>query len=88
MGEEEEKEKKARDEWVIIEEKEEDGKLMKGQIIAFNLAVEFLLYSFWHHMMYASKAYAPHVKPLKFNTVNQYPLRTLFVYFHYFIFIF
>jgi len=43
-----------------------------SKVVAFNLAVEFICYSFWHHMMYASKDYAPAVKPKKFNPKNQY----------------
>lgn len=43
-----------------------------AKIVAFNLAVEFTLYGFWHHMLYASESYAPHVKPRKFNKRNQY----------------
>jgi len=43
-----------------------------AKIVAFNVAVEFTLYSFWHHMLYASKAYSSHVKPHKYNQTNQY----------------
>lgn len=43
-----------------------------SKVVGFNLAVEFILYGFWHHMMYASSTFAPHVKPKKFNKVNQY----------------
>jgi len=43
-----------------------------SRVIGFNLAVEFILYSFWHHMLYASSDYAPAVKHKKFNKKNQY----------------
>jgi len=43
-----------------------------AKIVAFNLAVEFTLYGFWHHMLYASKTYSTPVKPRKFNKTNQY----------------
>jgi len=43
-----------------------------SKVIAFNLAVEFILYGFWHHMLYASSQFAPPVKHKKFNKNNQY----------------
>lgn len=59
---------------VRVAKRKDDKRIVvtEKQIIAFNLVVEFLLYGFWHHMLYASKGYAPHVKPAKFNPTNQY----------------
>lgn len=42
-----------------------------AKVVAYNLCVEFLLYGFWHHMMYAGQ-HTQHMKHLKFNTTNQY----------------
>jgi len=52
-----------------------------SKVVAFNLAVEFTLYGFWHHMLYASTKYAPSVKPQKFNKVNQYESSGIVKYF-------
>jgi len=42
------------------------------KVVLFNLACEFILYSFWHYMTYASAYAEGKLKEKKFNPVNQY----------------
>jgi len=52
-----------------------------SKVVGFNLAVELICYSFWHHMLYSSTVYAPPAQPKKFNKNNQYETKGKVGYF-------
>jgi len=43
-----------------------------SKVVAFNLGCEFLIYSFWHYMTYASNFSTGKLRDKKFNPNNQY----------------